>query len=114
MSDEIPAAGDARALLAALVREDSRNPALAADGPGEGPVARRLAAILAAWGLDVELQEVLPGRPNVLARTPAARSGRAAALMLNGHLDVVGIDGMTHPPFPRVSRSRRRTVASPG
>jgi acetylornithine deacetylase len=107
MPDDTPAAGDARALLAALVRVDSRNPALAAGAPGEGPVARRLAAILGAWGLDVELQEVLPGRPNVLARTPAARRGRGPVLMLNGHLDVVGVEGMTHPPFDALERDGR-------
>ena len=104
---DTPAAGDALALLRLLVREDSRNRALAADGPGEGPVARRLAAVLEAWGLDVELQEVLPGRPNVIARTAAAREGRGPVLMLNGHLDVVGVEGMAHPPFDATERDGR-------
>ncbi|HEX6060326.1 MAG TPA: ArgE/DapE family deacylase [Gemmatimonadaceae bacterium] len=107
LPDEMPAAGDARALLALLVRQDSRNPALVAGGPGEGGVARCLADVLARWGLDVELQEVRAGRPNVVARTPAARAGRGPVLMLNGHLDVVGVEGMIHAPFDAAERDGR-------
>ena len=107
LPDEMPPVGDAHALLARLVRQDSRNPALAPDAPGEGAAARCLADVLARWGLDVELQEVLPGRPNVIARTPAAREGRGPVLMLNGHLDVVGVEGMTHAPFDAAERDGR-------
>ena len=75
---------------------DSRNPDLVPGAPAEGEVARALAAVLEAWGFRVSLQEVVPGRPNVVARIgkPGGRS-----LMFNGHLDVVGVDGMTHAPF---------------
>jgi acetylornithine deacetylase len=90
------ARGDAVALARALVRVDSRNPGLEPDGPGEGDAARALAEVLASWGFDVLLDEVLPGRPNVVARVGA---GRGRSLMLNGHLDVVGTAGMTHAPF---------------
>ena len=88
--------GDAVALTRALVAVDSRNPALVAGAPGEGPVARVLADVLRAWGMRVEVYDALPGRPNVVARV--GRAG-ARALMFNGHLDVVGTDGMTHAPF---------------
>ena len=60
--------GDAIALLESLVRVDSRNPDLVPGAPGEGEVARSLAATLDAWGFVVELQEAAPGRPNVIAR----------------------------------------------
>ena len=92
----IPPPGDPLALTRLLVRVDSRNPELVAGAPGEGDVARALAAVLEAWGFEVTLQHVVDGRPNVVARigTPGGRS-----LMFNGHLDVVGVDGMTHPPF---------------
>jgi acetylornithine deacetylase len=88
--------GDAVALTRELVRVDSRNPSLVAGGPGEGEVARVLEAILRDWGFRVELQEAAPGRPNVVAHVgrPGARS-----VMFNGHLDVVGIDGMIHPAW---------------
>jgi acetylornithine deacetylase len=92
----IPLPGDAIALTRLLVRVDSRNPGLVAGAPGEGDVARTLASVLEVWGFDVTLQQVVDGRPNVVARIgrPGGRS-----LMFNGHLDVVGVDGMTHPPF---------------
>ena len=88
--------GDAVALGRALVQADSRNPTLVPDGPGEGAVARLLCSILKSWGLDAELMDAAPGRPNVIARVgkPGGRS-----LMFNGHLDVVGVEGMAHAPF---------------
>lgn len=90
------ARGDAIALTRAMVAIDSRNPSLVAGGPGEGACARFLARVLREWGFRVELQEVAPGRQNVVARigTPGGR-----ALVLNGHLDTVGVDGMVHPPW---------------
>lgn len=90
--------GDAQGLARALVAVDSRNPSLVRGAPGEGRVAQLLAEVLEGWGLSVELQEVLPGRPNVVARAGAARSG-ARTLLFNGHLDVVDASGMRHPPF---------------
>ncbi|MCC6245699.1 MAG: M20/M25/M40 family metallo-hydrolase [Gemmatimonadaceae bacterium] len=87
---------DAVALTEALVAIDSRNPSLVPGAPGEGACAHFLAQVLAGWGFAVSVQDVTPGRPNVLARIgPTGRS----PLVLNGHLDVVGTDGMQHPPF---------------
>lgn len=83
-------------LAAALVALDSRNPSLAPGAPGEHAAAHFLAEQLSRWGFAVELTEVVPGRPNVVARA-GHRGG--PSLMLNGHLDVVGTEGMTHPPF---------------
>src|SRR5689334_9881083 len=90
------APGDAIGLTRALVRIDSRNPSLVPGAPGESNVARALADILDAWGFRVEIIEAAPGRPSVVARI-----GRAGgpSLMFNGHLDVVGIDGMIHEPW---------------
>ncbi len=98
------ARGDAVALTRELVRIDSRNPSLAPGGPGESVVAGALAEILGEWGFRVEQHDAAPGRPNVVARvgTPGGRS-----LMFNGHLDVVGTDGMRHPPFDADVRDGR-------
>jgi acetylornithine deacetylase len=90
--------GDAVALTRELVRIDSRNPTLVAGAPGEARVARALAAVLEAWGFRVELRDAVPGRPNVIARVGGARPD-SRSLMLNGHLDVVGVEGMVHPPW---------------
>jgi acetylornithine deacetylase len=98
--------GDAVALARELVRVDSRNPSLAPGAPGEREVARVLAEILRAWGLLVEVSEAAAGRPNVVARVgDRALGGRS--LMFNGHLDVVGVEGMVHPPFEALERGGR-------
>jgi acetylornithine deacetylase len=88
-----------------LVRIDSRNPTLTRDGPGELAAARALGATLESWGFRVAMPEAAPGRPNVVARGGRAASGRS--LMLNGHLDVVGVEGMTHEPFASQERNGR-------
>lgn len=88
--------GDAVALTRALVRIDSRNPSLVPGAPGEGPIACALAEVLRAWGFAVDVLDAAPNRPSVVARIGPA-GGRT--LMFNGHLDVVGTDGMTHAPF---------------
>lgn len=92
------ASGDAVALTRELVRVDSRNPTLVAGAPGEARVARVLADVLTAWGFQVEMREVAPGRPNVIARIGNGRAG-SRSLMLNGHIDVVGVEGMVHDPW---------------
>lgn len=95
---------DPISLTRALVRVDSRNPSLGSGGPGEGGAARLLADVLRGWGFAVELHEVEPGRPNVVARV-GGEGGRS--LMLNGHLDVVGVEGMAHAPFDAEARDGR-------
>ncbi len=89
--------GDAVALTRALVAVDSRNPALAPGAPAERAVAELLASVLTDWGFAVDLIEAAPGRHNVLARIGGGAGGYS--LMLNGHLDTVGVEGMTHAPF---------------
>jgi len=104
MPDAAVPRGDAVALTRALVAVDSRNPVIAPGGPGEGAAAALLAGVLRDWGFAVELQEVVPGRPNVLART-GRRGG--PVLLFNGHLDVVGTEGMVHAPFDPVLHDGR-------
>jgi len=96
--------GDAVALARALIQIDSRNPTLSPGSPGEGECARTLARILDEWGFSVQVTESAPGRPNVSARIGPRD---APALMLNGHLDVVGIEGMVHAPFSAELRGNR-------
>lgn len=98
------ALGDAVALTRELVRIDSRNPSLVAGGPGESAVARALSEVLRAWGFEVDVVDVAPGRPNVIARVGPRG---APSLMFNGHLDVVGTDGMVHDPWNAPDRDGR-------
>ena len=78
------------ALLAEMVRIDSTNPGLAG-GPGEAAFAGYLARRMERLGMETDLWEVLPGRPNIVGRLQGRGGGRS--LMLLGHLDVVGPQG---------------------
>jgi acetylornithine deacetylase len=90
--------GDARGLTETLVRIDSRNPTLVPGAPGESGCAHVLAEILGGWGFRLEWQDVRDGRSNLIARI-GTKDPLAPRLMFNGHLDVVGVEGMDHPPF---------------
>lgn len=98
------APGDAVGLLRLLSAIDSRNPDLVPGAPGEGAVAQALADTLRSWGLAVEMMEAAPGRSNVIARAGPRGNG---ALMFNGHLDVVDVEGMLHEPFGNIERDGR-------
>jgi acetylornithine deacetylase len=92
-------------LLSALVSIDSVNPDLIPGAVGEGAVARFAAGWLAERGLEVTLQETgAPGRPNVIA--VARGSGGGRALLLNAHLDTVGVAGMEAPFSAQVEAGR--------
>ncbi|MBP1633640.1 MAG: acetylornithine deacetylase [Acidobacteria bacterium] len=81
--------------LAGLIRIDSINPSIDPRGAGETAIARSLAATLGGLGLEVEVLEGQPGRPSVLATLRGTGGGRS--LMLNGHEDTVGVEGMADP-----------------
>ena len=85
-------------LLKQLIAIDSVNPSLVGGAAGEQAVARAIAAHLRGLGLAVEVQEAAPGRPNVVGTLEGRAAGRS--LMLCGHIDTVGVAGMTRPFDP--------------
>ena len=87
--------GDPVALTRLLVSIPSVNPTLAPGGAGEAEMAVECASLLEEWGLETGVHELTPGRSNVVARL----GGEGPTLLLNGHLDTVGVEGMTVPPF---------------
>ena len=91
-------------LLRDLVAIDSVNPSLEAGGAGEAALAGRIAAELRAAGIDVEVTDAAPGRPNVVGVIEGRTRGRT--LMLCGHMDTVGVAGM-QAPFDPVERDGR-------
>jgi acetylornithine deacetylase len=91
-------------LLADLVAIDSVNPSLVSGGAGERVIAGRIADELRSAGLDVEVAEAAPGRPNVVGILNGRSMGRS--LMLCGHMDTVGVAGMA-APFDPVIRDGR-------
>ena len=91
-------------LLRELVAINSVNPSLVPGAAGETEIADAIAAHLRRLGLDVEMQPVLPGRSNVIGVLEGRRPGRS--LMLCGHIDTVGVEGMS-APFDPVERDGR-------
>ena len=95
--------GDPVALARVLVATPSVNPTLAPGGAGEARIAEVCAGWLEAWGFRARTVEVAPGRCNVVAEL----GGDGSTLLLNGHLDTVGVEGMTVPPFDGVLQGDR-------
>jgi len=96
--------GDALALARALIGTPSVNPTLEAGGAGEEAISVLCADWLEGWGFDVERVEVAPGRFNTVG---SVGRGGGRTLVLNGHLDTVGVDGMTVSPFGAVVEGGR-------
>jgi acetylornithine deacetylase len=86
---------DLTQLLAELVRINSTNPDLVADGVGERDIAGYIAAWADRHALEAHLVEPIAGRPSVVV--VARGTGGGASLLLNGHIDTVGASGMTDP-----------------
>jgi len=100
---------DVATLLSDMVAIPSINPAfhkpeLPADWFGEKAVAAFIATWLEAEGIEVEIEDVLPERPNVIARL----EGEAGSprMIWEGHTDTVQVDGMTAPFAPRIEGAR--------
>jgi len=91
-------------LLCDFVAANSINPALVPGAPGESQAAEVAARALHAAGLDVVRPEVAPGRPNVIGVLDGRESG--PTVMFCGHLDTVGVEGMTDPFVPRIENNR--------
>src|SRR5207248_737440 len=85
-------------LLRDLVAVNSVNPTLVPGAPGEQQIADLVAAHLRRSGLDVSVESVAPGRPNVVGVLEGRSKGRA--LMFCGHTDTVGVTGMADPFTP--------------
>ncbi|HDP89150.1 MAG TPA: M20 family peptidase, partial [Thioalkalivibrio sp.] len=86
-------------LHAALVRLPSVNPCgrePAGPHESESRMSRFVHDWLSGHGIDCRLQEVLPGRDNVIARVEGREE---PPIVFEAHLDTVAAEGMTVPPF---------------
>jgi succinyl-diaminopimelate desuccinylase len=102
--------GDVVALLGELVAIPSVNPAFRGDGEpdhwfGEQALGNYVAGWLRQIGVDVEIDNVLQGRPNVIARLRGKPGGKH--LLWEGHLDTVQASEMSIDPFKPVVRDGR-------
>lgn len=97
-------------LLRDLIALPSVNPAFLPEGDprrGELRVAEFLAATAAKAGLDVELMEVQPGRPSVLARlSPSGKVRRR--VVLAPHTDTIGGEEEAFSPREKAGRLHGR------
>ena len=80
-----------------LVRINSINPSLTPEGKGEVEIGAYVVEKLDDLGLAVTANEIAPGRVNVIGTLKGSGDGRS--LLLNAHLDTVGVEGMTIDPF---------------
>jgi acetylornithine deacetylase/succinyl-diaminopimelate desuccinylase-like protein len=81
---------DAIQLLSDLVRIESVTPWLVPGGAGESSMVAYLASYLGNLGIEVEIDEVKPGRPNLIATVRGRQDG--PTLCLNAHSDTVGFE----------------------
>ena len=80
-----------------LVRINSINPSLTPDGNGEEELGKYVADQLKELGLEVTVSEIAPGRVNTVGMLKGSGGGKS--LLLNAHLDTVGVEGMIIDPF---------------
>ena len=92
-------------LIQSLVRIPSESSGATDTNPTapELGLAQFLAQLCGAQGVDCQVQEVSPGRPNFLARFP--QPGRPRLLVV-GHLDTVSAVGMEQPFAARIKEGR--------
>lgn len=81
--------------LTDLVQINSVNPELSPNGAGETAVAAYVTQALRKLGLDVTTYELGPKRMNVVGVLKGTGNGRS--LLLNAHMDTVGVGGMADP-----------------
>lgn len=99
-------AADAVALLAELVGIDSVNPGLVPGGAAEGRIVAALQRRLEAAGFatTVVSPSGRPDRPSLVAVPPGPVD--RPTVLLNGHLDTVGVSGMPAPFAARIDGDR--------
>ena len=88
-----------------LVRINSINPSLMPEGKGEAEIGAYVAEKMDDLGLVVTTNEIAPGRLNVVGMLKGSGDGRS--LLLNAHMDTVGVEGMSIDPFSGEIRDGR-------
>ena len=71
---------------------------------GEARMVEFISDFFDRHGIDYEIQEVEPGRENVLGRV---EGGDGPSLLLEAHTDTVSVEGMTIDPFDPAERNGR-------
>jgi len=88
-----------------MVRINSCNPSLTPGSPGEAEAGAYYAQAMGELGLEVTTHELAENRVNVVGIWPG--TGKGKSLLLNAHLDTVGVEGMVGDPFSAEVRDGR-------
>jgi acetylornithine deacetylase len=80
-----------------LIQIESVNPKLVPGGSGETKIAHFIGDLMKNAGFSVYYQDLGSGRTNVISVLEGVGGGKS--LMLNGHIDTVGIKDMQIPPL---------------
>jgi acetylornithine deacetylase len=81
--------------LVDLVRINSVNPDLEKGGAGEAEIGAYIHNILLSQGFHSTIDTIADGRVNVIGKHTGKGNGRS--LILNAHMDTVGVQGMVNP-----------------
>lgn len=93
-------------VLQTLIRVDSTNPSLSPDGSGEQDIVRAVGRIMSELEMGFVVHEQTSGRPSIVGRLTGRGHGRT--LLLNAHLDTVGVSGMADPFSGRIDPATGR------
>ncbi|BDS08360.1 succinyl-diaminopimelate desuccinylase [Oceaniferula spumae] len=96
---------DVVSLLQALIRIPSVNPDCSPTGDGEAAMANYVQSYLEDIGYSVTQEEILPNRPNLIARAPGPEN--RPRILLGPHLDTVSVAGMDMDTFGKISEDGR-------
>lgn len=92
-------------VLSELVAIESINPSMKGAKNGEAVIGSYIFDYLKDLGLEVQKEEALPGRYNILGRLAGADSKRR--LLFEAHLDTMPVEGMEIDPFhPKIEEGR--------
>jgi acetylornithine deacetylase len=82
-------------ILAEMVQINSSNPSLTPGAPGEAEIGAYIAQQMRDLGLQVTVHDLSLNRANVVGIRKGKGGGHS--LMINGHMDTVGVQGMAEP-----------------
>ena len=81
--------------LSDLVAINSVNPDLSKDGQGEREISQYISSHFNKLGIESNIDTIINDRCNTTALLTGDNSSQI--LLMNGHIDTVGIEGMDHP-----------------
>lgn len=86
--------------LIELIKINSVNPQLEEGGKGEAEIGNYIYHWLHSFGFESSIELISPGRVNVIGKWKG--QGKGKSLIINAHMDTVGVSGMVDPFAPSI------------